>query len=142
MAEKVTFHIDGKPIQAAKASFEVNAQRTDLGIPKMELPLIVARVWINLNDEKNCPFDTIKKLFDLSTALSKKDRIKPVKLEFWSDLKQENPTVCYMFDAWISSFTTTNVTSEGDDGHYNHYLILNLTPDTTEGRFQTVKCSN
>ncbi len=146
MPEKVTFHIDGQKMDVAEATFEVNALKTDLGIPKMELPIVTAKVRINLNDNTNVDFNVIQKLFDLSTALRKQDRIKPIKLEFWQDLSKENPTVCYSFNGWISAFRTSNVAGDRengrDKGRYNHVIDLELTPDTTEGNFKSVKVGN
>ena len=138
-AHKASVTIDGTKINAAEAVFAMDAQRTDLGIPKMELPVVSVNVRINLNDEKNCPFQTIKKLFDLSAASNKKDRIKPIKIEFWKDLAMQDVVCTYSFQGWITSFRTSNV---GVDDNYNHVLDLQLTPDTTDGRYQEVKIGN
>jgi hypothetical protein len=147
MPEKVTFKIDNLKIDVAEATFFIGAQRTDLGIPKMELPVVSANVRINLNDSKNIKWEDIKKLFDLSTALNKADRIKPITLEFWTDLSQQNPTAAYQFNGWISSFRTSNVAGEfeknaRDGSNYNHYIVIELTPDYTDGNFKSVKFGN
>jgi hypothetical protein len=147
MPEKVTFKIDSLKIDVAEATFLINAQKTDLGIPKMELPIVLANVRINLNDGKNIKREDIQKLFDLSTALDKTDRIRDITLEFWTDLSQKNPTAAYQFKGWISSFRTSNVAGDFDKngrdrGQYNHVLDLELTPDTTEGNFKSLKFGN
>jgi hypothetical protein len=147
MPEKVTFKIDGLKIDVSRASFLIHAQRTDLGIPKMELPIVSAQVTINLNDTSNIKREDIEKLFDLSMALDKKDRIKPIVLEFWSDLAKKNPTAAYQFNGWISSFRTSNVDGDfdkggRDGGNYNHYIVMELTPDYTDGNFKSVKFGN
>src|SRR5215475_1509926 len=132
MAEKATLHVDNKlKIDVAEATFEMNTKDTHKGVPLIEVPIIVARVRINLNDEKNCNNSVIRQLFDLTTKPKKDDRIKQIKLEFWTDLSKENATVSYQFKGWISSFRTSNVTSERDNGRYNHFLELEFTPDTT-----------
>ena len=141
-AAKVSFHIDGTRIEAAEAVFAMNAQRTDLGIPKMELPVVSLRVKVNLNDEKACSFQTIKKLFDLTTATNKKDRIKAIKVEYWKDLSMQDPVCTYSFQGWISSFRTSNVGGEDGNGNYNHYLDIEVFPDSTEGRYQEIKIGN
>ena len=138
-AHKASVTIDGTKINAAEAVFAMDAQRTDLGIPKMELPIVSVNVRISLNDEKNCPFQTIKKLFDLSAATNKKDRIKPIKIEFWKDLAMQDVVCTYSFQGWITSFRTSNL---GADDSYNHVLDLELSPDITEGRYQEVKIGN
>jgi hypothetical protein len=145
--EKVTFKIDNLKIDVSRATFLINAQRTDLGIPKMELPIVSAMVTISLNDSSNIKWEDIQKLFDLSTALNKKDRIKPVVLEFWSDLSKENPTACYKFNGWISSFRTSNFPGDfdrngRDGGNFNHYIEMEVTPDYTDGNFKSVKFGN
>jgi hypothetical protein len=142
MAEKVTVHVGGRKIDVADATFDVRAQRTDLGIPKMEVPIVSARVRINLNDEQNCDNAAIQELFKLSTEQKKADRIKQIKLEFWTDLSKQNAAVSYEFKGWISSFRTSNVAGERGDGRYNHFLEIEFTPDTTDSNFKCVNVGN
>ena len=147
MAKKVTFKIDNLKIDVPEAAFSIETLTTDNGIPKLELPVISANVRIDLNENTTVTFQDIQKLFDLSTALKKQERIKPIVLEFWTDLSQENPTVAYKFDGWIESFRTSNVAGDlnktGDDrGRYNHVIDLKLRPATDEGNFKKVKVTN
>lgn len=142
MAEKVTLHVGSQKLDVAEATFDVSALRTDMGIAKMEVPIILARVRINLNDEKNCDNSVIRELFRLSTEQKKADRIQEIKMEFWNDLSKQNATVSYKFKGWISSFRTSNVAGDRGNGRYNHFIDLEFTPDTTEGNFKSVECSN
>jgi hypothetical protein len=146
MAKKVICKIGDLKLNVPEATFEVTSLKTDNGIPKLELPIIRAIVRIDLN-EPNIKFEDIQKLFNLSTALKKQERIQPMVLEFWTDLSQENPTVAYKFNGWISSFRTSNVAGDQDKngrdgGRYNHFIDVEMTPDTTDANFKSVKVGN
>lgn len=141
MADKVTLTFDGKKIDADRATFMVNTRKTELGMPKNELPLVSAIVRINLNDKENCPFDLVQKLFNLSIELDSTKRIKDVKIEFWNDLKQKD-AVSYSFSGWISSFRTSNLDSDSAGGNLNNYLELELLPDTTRKGFPSITAGN
>jgi hypothetical protein len=141
MAEKVTFHFDGTKIDADRATLVVNTRRTELGMPKNELPSVSAIVRINLNDAENAPFDLIQKLFNLSLELNSEKRIKDVKIEFWRDLSQQK-AVTYKFSGWISSFRTSNVDSDSAGGNLNNYLELVVEPDTTKKGFPSITAGN
>ncbi|MBO0856958.1 MAG: hypothetical protein J2P21_00585 [Chloracidobacterium sp.] len=145
MPEKCSFKIGNVRINnVAEATFLMNAPKTDLGIPKMDMLNVMVRVRINLNDSQNIKREDINQLFDLCYCLDNTARVKDVALEFWEDLSQKDPTAAYQFKGWISSFRTSNVagdvdTQARDIARYNHVLDLELTPDTTSGNFKSLK---
>jgi hypothetical protein len=143
MAEKVTVHIGNLKIDAVEACVDVCSSSTQHGIPMMDAPIVMARGRFDLDDEKNIDNQKIQQLYELSTEQKKKDRIKKMKLEFWTDLSKENATVSYEFNGWLSGLKTANVvqTASGN-GRTNHYLEFELTMDSTEGNFRAFRVGN
>jgi hypothetical protein len=141
MAEKVTVQIGNLKLDAIDGCVDVCSPSTEHGIPRMEAPVVVARCRFDLDDEKNIDNQKIQQLYELSTEQRKKDRIKKMKLEFWTDLSQEEATVSYEFNGWISGLKTANEEKADGTGR-NHYLKCELTMDRTEGNFRAFRVGN
>jgi hypothetical protein len=94
---------------------------------------------IDLNDDKNIPFDTIKKLFDLSNVPDR-SKLKEMKVEFWKDDTMKDVICTYKFKGWISNFRVSN--ENGGATGYNHVLDMELTPIINKENFQEVTIGN
>ncbi len=82
-------------------------------------------VVINLNDQVNIPFSTLKGLFDLANSVSQ-EKIKDIVIHFWTDDSATDVICSYSFRGWISQFTASS------DETSNHTLTLSLEPELDE----------
>ena len=98
----------------------------------------------------------MKHLFDLSNVVTR-DKIKPIKIEFWKDDSQQDALISYSFNGWIRRFETSNpldflpkaqavstedLLAEGAAPSLNHMLVLDLEPALNQQNFQDVRVSN
>lgn len=132
--------IDGTQFVVDEAVVGVGTRREPLGAPLMNSLTMSVQVRINLNDFNNFPFQTVKKLFEMSKAPNS-DNFKPMKIEFFKD--NSNDVLCtYSFTGWISSFRASNgghevrssefSSDKVGGGSYNHILDIELTPITNK----------
>jgi hypothetical protein len=98
----------------------------------------------------------VKHLFDLSNVVTR-DKIKPIKIEFWKDDSQQDALLSYSFNGWIRRFETSNpldflpkaqsvntedALAEGAAPSLNHMLVLDIEPALNQQNFQAVQMSN
>ena len=55
----------------------------------------------------NVPFATVKKFFDLAN-IATRDKIKDIKIEFWTDDSRMDALCTLAFKGWISSWNVTS----------------------------------
>ena len=65
-----------------------------------------------------------------------RDKIVPMKIEFWQDDAAQNAICSYTFNGWISSYYT----SGGGPG--NHTLDMKLTPALDKQQFVKLTMAN
>ena len=61
---------------------------------------------VDIHDTQNMPFATLQNFFSLANIVTR-DKIKPIKVEFWQDEKQQDAICTYSFQGWISGFHTS-----------------------------------
>ncbi len=81
----------------------------------------------------NLPFDTVRTLFELSKLVTR-DKIKDIKIEFWSDESHGDALSSFKFHGWISS---CNVASG-----VNHTLTILLQPSLDAKQFVDMQHGN
>jgi len=137
MPGRVSVTVDGTKFNAFDAEYHMNTNRDAAGMPVLQTLNTSVRCSVDLNDDKNMPFDTIKKLFELGNVPNR-EKIKAMKVEFWKDDTMKDVICSYSFKGWISSFRTTNA----GGGNYNHVLVLDLTPIINKENYQEVTIGN
>ena len=96
---------------------------------------MVVDLTVNIHDYDAVPFSVISALFDLANRATR-DKVKPIKIEYWRDELRQDAIMTYSFDGWLSSFTTTSGSGS------NHTLHLQLQPTLDEKQFMAVTLGN
>ena len=153
---RTTVTIDGTKFNAVTTSVKFNTEKDRSGVAKMGSLSTKIRVWADLHDDQNLPFSTVKQLFDMANVVTR-DKIKPIKIEFWKDDTQQDALVSYSFNGWIRRFETSNPLdflprsqsistedqlTEGASPSLNHMLVLDLEPALNQQNFNDVQLSN
>ena len=141
MPGRVSVTVDGTKFNAVEAAYSMATQKDPAGMPVLQTLNTSVFVRVDLNDDKNAPYDTIKKLFELGNVPNR-EKLKEIKVEFWKDDTMKDVICAYAFKGWISIFRTTNTGHNGAAGGYNHVLELELTPIINKENHQEVKISN
>ena len=90
---------------------------------------------IDMHDNVNLPYAALQKLFALSNIVTR-DKIKPIKLEFWQDDSKQDALCSFSFNGWISNFSVNS----GGEG--NHLLSLSLQPALDQKNFVDFQIGN
>lgn len=153
---RTTVTIDGTKFNAVTTSVKFNTEKDRSGVAQMGSLSTRIRVWADMHDDKNLPFSSVKKFFDLANVVTR-DKIKPVKIEFWKDDTQQDALVSYSFNGWIRRFETSNpldflpraqststedMLTEGAAPSLNHMLVLDIEPALNQQNFSDIKLSN
>src|SRR4030095_1080433 len=138
---RVSCTIDGTKFQAVEATFEMNTQNDQAGMPTMQTFNTTIHVRIDLHDTTNFPFSNIQKLFNLGNVPTR-EKIKAIKLEFWKDDAMQDPICTYQCNAWIKSFRTSNTDSDTGGVAFNNVLDLVLMPVIGQADYSAIKIGN
>jgi hypothetical protein len=130
-----TVSIDGQKFNALSASVSFATASDSAGMPQMGSLSCGIDVVVDIHDNQNMPFATIRKLFDLANVVTR-DKIKDVKIEYWQDEHQQDVICSYAFKGWISHWHTSS------GGGSNHVLSLSLQPAINSQNFSDLRISN
>jgi len=146
-----TVTIDGTAFDAVSCTVSVSTLTDNKGMPEMGSMTTAIRVLADFHDENNLPNSALTKLFGLANVVTR-DKIKPIKIEFWKDESKKDALCSYKFKGWISRFETTNpmaATSPGTSGAdtsphstINHLLVLDLQPAMNQQNFTELTMGN
>lgn len=114
---------------SAGVNFATSTDRS--GLPVMGSLRASVEVAIDIHDDVNMPFQSLKKLFDLANVVTR-GKIKPVKIELWKDENRQDAICVYTFNGWISNWRTVS----GAGG--NHTLYLTLQPAMDKQNHQEI----
>ncbi len=92
-------------------------------------------IQVDINDTTNMRFATLRSLFDLANIVTR-DKVKDMKIDFWTDDSRSDVVCSYSFQGWISRF---HINSSGDA---NHTLSLSLVPSLTREQYHKIDMSN
>lgn len=141
MPARCSVTIDGTKFRVRDAEVGMNTRKDQAGMPVMGTFDTVIRFCVDLNDTKNFPFGSIKKLFDLGNVPTR-DKVKDFKVEFWDSDAEQNVICSYKCKAWISSFRTSNVGNENGVRTDNHLLYVDATPVINSDNHQELALGN
>ena len=102
-------------------SFSMNTHRDSTGMPILQNLQTAIVIQVDMYDQTNMPFKTIKGLFELA-KLPSGSNIKEVEIHFWSDDAGKDVICNYHFKGWITRYET--YTAPGSNG----ILSLELCP--------------
>ena len=138
-----TVTIDGTKFDAVSTQVVFTTAKDRAGMPEMGSLRTRIRVWADFHDDKNLPFGSLQKFFDLANVVTR-DKVKEIKIEFWKDDSHQDALCSYKFKGWISNFETNNPPTDSvDDGpRLNHMLVLDLEPVLNQQNFQEIAISN
>ena len=150
MPGRVSVTIDGTKFNTIETFFAMGTQKDAAGMPVLQTLNTKVKVFVDLFDDQNFPFDSTKQMFDLANVPDR-DKLKDMKIEFWKDDRMEDVVCSYGFKGWISKFEVYNpvlelneqpmVTDAAGRG-YNHVLYMELEPIINKENMQEVKISN
>jgi hypothetical protein len=139
MAGRVSVTIDRVKFNAFEAEFAMSTNKDAAGMPLLRTLNVVVHVKVDLNDDKNIPYQTIEKLFRLG-HIPDRTKLSEMKIDFWKDDSMRDVICSYKFKGWISRFKISN---QADNlNAYNHVLELELTPNINNENYQEVTIGN
>src|SRR5262245_6332745 len=150
MPGKVSVTIDGTKFNTIETVFAMSSPRNATGVPGQSALQTKVHVWVDLCDDRNFPFDSIKKMFDLANVPDP-SKFKEIKLEFWKDDRMQDVICSYKFKGWISMFEVYNpvlevpehpIVTDTADRVYNHVLHMKLEPVLGMDSYREVTISN
>jgi hypothetical protein len=131
-----TVTIDGNKFNALSAGVSLATGSDQAGMPQMGSLNCAIDVVVDVHDNQNMPFSTLKALFDLANVVTR-DKIKDVKIEFWQDDSKKDVICAYSFKGWISHFHT------GSGGPTtNNILTMSIQPAINSQNFTDLRISN
>ncbi|GGH06938.1 hypothetical protein [Silvibacterium dinghuense] len=130
-----TVTIDGNQFNAISTHVGFSTIHDEMGMPLMGSQSCSISVTVDIHDNVNMPFSTLSALFGLSNQLTR-DKVRDMKIEYWTDESRQDAICVYQFSGWISSFYT--ISGAGS----NHLLSLTLQPALTNKQYVDVKMSN
>lgn len=131
-----TVTIDGEKFNAFTANVALATSVDAAGMPGMGSLNCSVQVSVDMHDTQNMPFSTLKKLYTLASVVTR-DKIKPIKIEYWADESQQDALCVYSFNGWISNWST----GSGGSGT-NHMLQMSLQPAMDTPNFAELQMSN
>ncbi len=134
-----TVTIDGTKFEAISTQVVFTTDKDKAGMPEMGSLKTRIRVWADFHDDKNLPYSSLQKFFDLANVVTR-DKIKDIKIEFWKDDSHEDALCCYKFKGWISNYEVSNppVEMAGTGQGLNHMLVLDREPVLNQQNFQEI----
>jgi len=88
-----------------------------------------------MHDTVNVPFSSVKKYFDLAN-IPTRDKIKDVKIEFWTDETRADALCTLAFKGWICSWNV----SSGEGA--NHTLSISIQPALDQKNYHDLQLGN
>ncbi len=142
-----TCTIDGNKFDCLSVSVAFTTDKDRAGMPQMGSLATSIRAYVDFHDDTNIPYSTMSNLFNLANVVTR-DKVKPIKLEFWKDDTHADALASYSFNGWISGFHTLNPyqsdeqLSGEDHAGVNHILVLDLEASMNQQNFRDITLSN
>lgn len=141
-----TCTIDGTKFDCLSIQVSFATDKDRAGMPQMGSLHSNINAFIDFHDDLNLPYSTLSQLFALANVVTR-DKVKPIKLEFWKDDTHADALCTYSFNGWIGGYHMMNpsqsdTVSQGGDTGINHVLVLNLEPSLNTANFPDIALSN
>lgn len=130
-----TITVDGTKLNAFATHVGLSSVVDTSGMPAMGSLSCAMEFSADLHDTTNVPFTTVKKYFELAN-IPTRDKVKDVKIEFWTDENRQDAICTLSFKGWISSW---NVSSGGGS---NHTLSISIQPALDQKNYHDLQLGN
>jgi hypothetical protein len=149
MPGRVSVTIDGTKFNAIETVFAMGTKKEANGMPVSQTLKTKVHVWVDLSDDQNFPFHSIKKMFDLANVPNR-TKFKEMQIEYWKHDDMQDVICSYKFKGWISKFEVYNPVfglskhpvTDAFNSVYNSILHMELEPILSQGNYQEVMISN
>jgi hypothetical protein len=140
---RCTVTIDGTKFEAVSAQVVFTTDKDHAGMPEMGSLRSRIRVWADFHDDKNLPYSSLQKFFELANVATR-DKIKDMKIEFWKDDTHEDALCCYKFKGWISNYEVSNppLQMAGGGEALNHMLVMDLEPVMNQQNYPDIQLTS
>ena len=130
-----TVTVNGDKFNAISAHIGLSTHHDHMGLPQMGTNKFSIDCQVDMHDTQNVPYATLQKLFQLANVVTR-DKIVPIKIEFWTDETRLDAICTYTFNGWISSWNT-----QSGNGA-NHTLSVCFQPALSQQNFVDFKMGN
>jgi len=130
-----TVTVDGNKFNTYSTHIGIDTAHDYTGMPSMGRSSYAIDCCVDLHDTANLPFASLKKLYDLANIVNH-EKIVDIKVEFWSDERQQDAICTYTFRGWISGFHSTG------GGGSNHTLAMTFTPELDKQQYVKIEMGN
>jgi hypothetical protein len=150
MPGSVSVTIDGTKFNTIETVFTMGTKKEATGVPVSKTLKTKVHVWVDVYDDQNCPFASIKKMFDLAN-IPDRSKFRDMKIEFWKDDRTQDVICSYKFKGWIGKFEVYNpvlglpkhpMVTDAEKRVYNTVLHMELEPILSQGSYREVTISN
>ena len=150
MPGSVSVTIDGTKFNTIETVFTMGTKKEATGVPVSKTLKTKVHVWVDVYDDQNFPFDSIKKMFDLANVPDR-SKFKDMKIEFWKDDRTQDVICSHKFKGWIGKFEVYNpvlglpkhpMVTDAENRVYNTVLHMELEPILSQGSYREVTISN
>lgn len=130
-----TITIDNTKLNAYSTQVGISTVTDAHGMPMMASTVCSMEFTADMHDKVNVPFAAVKKFFDLANMVTQ-DKIKDIKIEFWTD-ETHNDALCTLsFRGWLSSW---HISSGGGS---NHILSISIQPALGKQNYHDLTLGN
>jgi hypothetical protein len=130
-----TITIDGTKLNAFSTQAGISTPADATGMPLMGSVVANMEFSADMHDTANVPFASVKKFFDLANLVSQ-EKIKDIKIEFWSDDGRTDALCTLSFKGWLSSWHINS------GGTTNHILSISIQPALDQKNYHDLQLGN
>ena len=130
-----TVTIDGTKLNAFSTQAGISTVADATGMPTMGSLVAAMEFSADMHDTANVPFASVKKLFDMAN-LPTRDKIKDIKIEFWTDESRTDALCTLSFKGWLSSWHVNG------GGGSNHVLSISIQPALDQKNYHDLQLGN
>jgi hypothetical protein len=130
-----TITIDGTKLNAFSTQVGISTVADATGMPAMGSVVAAMEFSADMHDTINVPFATVKKYFDLANLVTR-DKIKDVKIEFWTDENRTDALCTLSFKGWVSSWHVNG------GGGSNHIMSISIQPALDQKNYHDLQLGN
>lgn len=130
-----TITIDGTKLNAFSTQAGISTVADSTGMPSMGSTVATMEFSADMHDTVNVPFASVKKFFDLANLVTR-DKIKDIKIEFWTDDGRTDALCTLSFKGWLSSWHING------GGGSNHVLSISIQPALDQKNYHDLQLGN
>ncbi len=130
-----TITIDGTKLNAFSTQAGISTVADASGMPAMGAVVANMEFSADMHDTANVPFAAVKKFFDMANLVTR-DKVKDIKIEFWTDDSRTDALCTLSFRGWLSSWHISG------GGGSNHILSVSIQPALDQKNYHDLQLGN